>query len=92
VRAGQHFAYAARPAMHAGIGNTANEKAGLNTVVGFESLRSRIGEQEFTRLLKGEEFSSPSLSQWIREAAGHLLDPIIAMAGFLAPSVVMIGS
>ncbi|WP_064692736.1 ROK family transcriptional regulator [Rhizobium aegyptiacum] len=63
----------------------------LNTVVGFSSLRSRIGDQDFARLLKGEEFSSPSLSQWIREAAGHLLDPIIAMAGFIAPSVVMIG-
>ncbi|MBB3916126.1 ROK family transcriptional regulator [Rhizobium fabae] len=63
----------------------------LNTVVGFGSLRSRIGNDEFARLLKGEEFSSPSLSQWIREAAGHLLDPIIAMAGFIAPSVVMIG-
>ncbi|MGZ2487904.1 putative NBD/HSP70 family sugar kinase [Rhizobium pisi] len=63
----------------------------LNTVVGFDSLRSRIGNEEFARLLNGEEFSSPSLSQWIREAAGHLLDPIIAMAGFIAPSVVMIG-
>jgi predicted NBD/HSP70 family sugar kinase len=71
---------------------TGPDNVQLNTVVGFESLRSRIGEQDFTRLLKGEEFSSPSLSQWIREAAGHLLDPIIAMAGFLAPSVVMIGS
>lgn len=63
----------------------------LNTVVGFGSLRSRIGEEDFARLVKGEEFFSPSLSQWIREAAGHLLDPIIAMAGFIAPSVVMIG-
>ncbi|MBX5156388.1 ROK family transcriptional regulator [Rhizobium sp. NZLR8] len=71
---------------------TGPDNVQLNTVVGFESLRSRIGDQEFTRLLDGEEFSSPSLSQWIREAAGHLLDPIIAMAGFLAPSVVMIGS
>ncbi|MGO6675814.1 ROK family transcriptional regulator [Rhizobium leguminosarum] len=71
---------------------TGPDNVQLNTVVGFESLRSRIGDQAFTRLLKGEEISSPLLSQWIREAAGHLLDPIIAMAGFLAPSVVMIGS
>jgi predicted NBD/HSP70 family sugar kinase len=71
---------------------TGPDNVQLNTVVGFESLRSRIGDQDFTRLLQGEEFPSPSLSQWIREAAGHLLDPIIAMAGFLAPSVVMIGS
>ncbi|PDT00312.1 transcriptional regulator [Rhizobium chutanense] len=76
-----------------GIGEmlTGPDNVQLNTVVGFDSLRSRIGDEEFARLLKGEEFSSPSLSQWIRDAAGHLLDPIIAMAGFLAPSVVMIG-
>ncbi|MBX4998837.1 ROK family transcriptional regulator [Rhizobium lentis] len=71
---------------------TGPDNVQLNSVVGFDSLRSRIGDEDFARLLKGEEFSSPSLSQWIREAAGHLLDPIIAMAGFIAPSVVMIGS
>ncbi|MBX4867335.1 MULTISPECIES: ROK family transcriptional regulator [Rhizobium] len=70
---------------------TGPDNVQLNTVVGFDSLRSRIGDKDFARLLKGEEFSSPSLSQWIRDAAGHLLDPIIAMAGFIAPSVVMIG-
>ncbi|MBX4920639.1 ROK family transcriptional regulator [Rhizobium bangladeshense] len=70
---------------------TGPDNVQLNTVVGFDSLRSRIGDKDFARLLKGEEFSSPSLSQWICDAAGHLLDPIIAMAGFIAPSVVMIG-
>ncbi|ARQ14496.1 transcriptional regulator protein (plasmid) [Rhizobium etli] len=70
---------------------TGPDSVQLNTVVGFDSLRSRIGDEDFARLLKGEEFASPLLSQWIREAAGHLLDPIIAMAGFIAPSVVMIG-
>ena len=70
---------------------TGPDNVRLNTVVGFGSLRARIGEEDFARLLKGEEFSCPLLSQWIREAAGHLLDPIIAMAGFFAPSTVMIG-
>ncbi|EJC71760.1 transcriptional regulator/sugar kinase [Rhizobium leguminosarum bv. trifolii WSM2012] len=70
---------------------TGPDNVQLNTVVGFGSLRSRIGDEGFARLLNGEEVPSPSLSQWIREAAGHLLDPIIAMAGFIAPSVVMIG-
>ncbi|PCK85088.1 transcriptional regulator [Rhizobium sophoriradicis] len=70
---------------------TGPDNVQLNTVVGFGSLRSRIGDEDFARLLKGEEFSCPLLSQWIREAAGHLLDPIIAMAGFFAPSTVMIG-
>ncbi|EJC84122.1 transcriptional regulator/sugar kinase [Rhizobium leguminosarum bv. trifolii WSM2297] len=70
---------------------TGPDNVQLNTVVGFEALRSRIGDDEFACLLQGQEVASPSLSQWIREAAGHLLDPIIAMAGFLAPSVVLIG-
>ncbi|PDT10972.1 ROK family transcriptional regulator [Rhizobium sp. M1] len=70
---------------------TGPDNVQLNTVVGFGSLRARIGDEDFARLLKGEEFSCPLLSQWIREAAGHLLDPIIAMAGFFAPSTVMIG-
>ncbi|ARQ61998.1 UNVERIFIED_ORG: putative NBD/HSP70 family sugar kinase [Rhizobium etli] len=70
---------------------TGPDNVQLNDVVGFSSLRARIGDDDFARLLKGEEFSCPLLSQWIREAAGHLLDPIIAMAGFLAPSTVMIG-
>ncbi|ULR46911.1 ROK family transcriptional regulator [Rhizobium sp. K102] len=70
---------------------TGPDNVRLNTVVGFGSLRTRIGEEDFVRLLNGEEFSCPLLSQWIREAAGHLLDPIIAMAGFFAPSTVMIG-
>ncbi|AJC83195.1 transcriptional regulator protein (plasmid) [Rhizobium etli bv. phaseoli str. IE4803] len=70
---------------------TGPDNVQLNNVVGFSSLRARIGDDDFARLLKGEEFSCPLLSQWIREAAGHLLDPIIAMAGFLAPSTVMIG-
>jgi predicted NBD/HSP70 family sugar kinase len=64
----------------------------LNTVAGFDALRSRIGEDAFTRLIGGEDVSSPPLHQWIRETASHLLDPIIAIAGFVAPSVVMIGS
>ncbi|ARM16001.1 MULTISPECIES: ROK family transcriptional regulator [Rhizobium] len=70
---------------------TGPDNVRLNTVVGFGSLRARIGDEDFARLLNGEEFSCPLLSQWIREAAGHLLDPIIAMAGFFAPSTVMIG-
>ncbi len=71
---------------------TGPDNVQLNAVAGFDALRSRIGNDAFTRLIAGEEVSSPTLNQWIRETASHLLDPIIAIAGFVAPSVVMIGS
>ncbi|MFK0164953.1 MarR family transcriptional regulator [Rhizobium sp. NPDC090279] len=82
--------------VHGRAGNIGNMRTGpdnvqLSTVVGFEALRRLVSDDEFNRLLEGEEPSSPLLAQWIREAASHLLDPIIAIAGFIAPSVIMIG-
>lgn len=70
---------------------TGPDNVRLNTVVGFAALRALVDDDEFERLIAGEEPSSPQLTQWIRDAASHLLDPIIAMAGFIAPSVIMIG-
>lgn len=70
---------------------TGPDNVRLNTVVGFGALRALVGDEEFKRLIAGEEPSSPQLMQWIRDAASHLLDPIIAMAGFIAPGVIMIG-
>ena len=70
---------------------TGPDNVRLNAVVGFAALRALVSEDEFGRLVAGEEPSSPQLTQWIRDAASHLLDPIIAMAGFIAPSVIMIG-
>ena len=70
---------------------TGPDNVRLNTVAGFGALRALVSNDEFERLLEGEEPSSPLLTQWIREAASHLLDPIIAIAGFLAPSAIMIG-
>ncbi|MBB3659098.1 putative NBD/HSP70 family sugar kinase [Rhizobium sp. BK650] len=70
---------------------TGPDNVRLNTVVGFGALRALVGEDEFERLITGEAPSSPQLTQWIRDAASHLLDPIIAMAGFVAPGVIMIG-
>jgi predicted NBD/HSP70 family sugar kinase len=82
--------------VHGRAGNIGDMRTGpdnvaLNTVVGFGALRALVSGDEFNRLLLGEEPSSPLLAQWIREAASHLLDPIIAIAGFIAPSVIMIG-
>ncbi len=70
---------------------TGPDNVRLNAVVGFGALRALVSEDEFGRLVAGEEPSSPQLTQWIRDAASHLLDPIIAMAGFIAPGVIMIG-
>ncbi|MBB3312377.1 putative NBD/HSP70 family sugar kinase [Rhizobium sp. BK196] len=70
---------------------TGPDNVRLNTVVGFGALRALVGDDEFERLISGDESSSPQLTQWIRDAASHLLDPIIAMAGFIAPGVIMIG-
>ena len=70
---------------------TGPDNVQLNSVVGSQALRAAVGDEEFVRLREGQDVSSPALSQWIREAASHLLDPIIAIAGFVAPSVVMIG-
>ncbi|ASW10575.1 MULTISPECIES: ROK family transcriptional regulator [unclassified Rhizobium] len=82
--------------VHGRAGNIGEMRTGpdnirLNTVVGFDALRRLVSDDEFRRLLAGEEPSSPLIAQWIREAASHLLDPIIAIAGFIAPSVIMIG-
>lgn len=71
---------------------TGPDNVRLNSVVGFGALRALISDDEFRRLIAGAEPSSPQLTQWIRDAASHLLDPIIAMAGFIAPGVIMIGS
>lgn len=70
---------------------TGPDNVRLNAVVGFGALRALVSADEFGRLVAGEEPSSPQLTQWIRDAASHLLDPIIAMAGFIAPGVIMIG-
>lgn len=82
--------------VHGRAGNIGDMRTGpdnvpLNTVVGFGALRALVSEDEFGRLVEGHEPSSPMLAEWLREAAGHLLDPIIAIAGFIAPSVIMIG-
>jgi len=70
---------------------TGPDNVRLNAVVGFGALRTLVSDDEFGRLIAGEEPSSPQMTQWIRDAASHLLDPIIAMAGFIAPGVIMIG-
>jgi len=77
-----------------GIGEmrTGPDNVSLNKVAGFGSLCAAVGKEDCARLLSGEEIASPELAQWIRDVASHLLDPVIGIAGFVAPSVIMIGS
>ena len=73
--------------MHTGADNVP-----LDGAVGFGALRAMLSQEDFERMREGYELPrSPALDKWVRSAAGHLLDPILAIAGFIAPSTIMIG-
>jgi predicted NBD/HSP70 family sugar kinase len=75
-----------------GAMRTGPDHVRLDSIVGLKALRAILGEEEFKRILADEEGAvSPGLNKWVRDAAGHLLDPILAIAGFIAPSTIMIG-
>ncbi len=64
----------------------------LDQAAGLSGLRAAIGGKEFTRIATGGALTdSPALAAWIQTAARHLLDAIVATAGFLAPGVVIVG-
>ncbi|MDE1993684.1 MAG: ROK family transcriptional regulator [Rhizobiaceae bacterium] len=65
----------------------------LDSVVGLRALETSLATDEFAALLSGEELPmSAAVSDWVKNAAGHLLDAIVATAGFLAPGAILIGS
>jgi predicted NBD/HSP70 family sugar kinase len=71
---------------------TGADKSSLDGAVGFEALRAVLSKADFERMTDGQELpGSPALDEWVRRAAGHLLDPILAIAGFVAPRTIMIG-
>jgi predicted NBD/HSP70 family sugar kinase len=75
-----------------GAMRTGPDHVRLDSVVGLQALRAVLGEEEFRRVLADEEIPiSPALGKWVKDAASHLLDPILAIAGFIAPSTIMIG-
>lgn len=75
-----------------GAMRTGPDHVRLDSVVGLQALRAVLGEEDFKRILVDEEIPvSPALGKWVKDAAGHLLDPILAIAGFIAPSTIMIG-
>jgi predicted NBD/HSP70 family sugar kinase len=64
----------------------------LDSVAGLGALRALLSEADRTTLSEGGELlPTPAIKGWIRLAAGHLLDAIVATAGFLAPGTILIG-
>ena len=71
---------------------TGNDHISLDQAAGLSGLRSAIGGAEFARIAAGGALTdSPALAAWVQTAARHLLDAIVATAGFLAPGVVIVG-
>ena len=76
-----------------GAMRTGPDHVRLDSIVGLGALKACLSEEEFATLLAGAELPmSDALSDWVKNAAGHLLDAIVATAGFLAPGAILIGS
>lgn len=69
---------------------TGSDNVRLDGAVAFTTLQVLLKERD-PAFGDDELPRSPALDNWIRNAAGHLLDPILAIAGFVAPSTIMIG-
>jgi predicted NBD/HSP70 family sugar kinase len=77
-----------------GIGTmrTGADRIPLDGVAGLEALRAVLTPAECETLAAGGDLPmTPALRGWIKSAAGHLLDAIVATAGFVAPGAILIG-
>jgi predicted NBD/HSP70 family sugar kinase len=75
-----------------GAMRTGPDHVRLDSIVGLRALQTCLSAEEFATLLAGEELPmSAAVSDWVKNAAGHLLDAIVATAGFLAPGAILIG-
>jgi len=77
-----------------GIGSmhTGTDRVPLDSVVGLGALRAMLAEEERLMLAAGGNLPlTPAVRGWVKSAAGHLLDAIVATAGFLAPGAILIG-
>ena len=64
----------------------------LDSVAGLGTLRQLLSEKERACIDSGGDLDLTEVIRgWIHVAAGHLLDAIVATAGFLAPSAILIG-
>jgi len=76
-----------------GAMRTGPDHVRLDSIVGLGALKACLSAEEFATLLAGAELPmSDAVSGWVKNAAGHLLDAIVATAGFLAPGAILIGS
>jgi len=75
-----------------GAMRTGPDHVRLDSIVGLRALKACLSAEEFATLLAGAELPmSDAVSDWVKNAAGHLLDAIVATAGFLAPGAILIG-
>jgi predicted NBD/HSP70 family sugar kinase len=75
-----------------GAMRTGPDHVRLDSIVGLRALQACLSAEEFATLVAGKELPmSAAVSDWVKNAAGHLLDAIVATAGFLAPGAILIG-
>jgi predicted NBD/HSP70 family sugar kinase len=97
VRAGFLFRGVPFGGVHGRAGSIGAMRTGvdhvpLDTVASLDVLRGVMTPVESALLASGAEVPpSPAIRQWLRAAAAHLLDAIVATAGFLAPGAILIG-
>lgn len=97
VRAGFMFRGVPFSGVHGRAGSigamrTGPDRVPLDSVVGLDTLRAVMSPSEREQLrADGELQLAPEIRAWIREAAGHLVDAIVATAGFLAPGAILVG-
>ncbi|MEO8882669.1 MAG: winged helix-turn-helix transcriptional regulator [Devosia sp.] len=81
----------ARP-IEAAVKRLLGTAAAPGSVVGIGALRAMLTEGERLILAAGGDLPlTPAVKGWVKSAAGHLLDAIVATAGFLAPGAILIG-
>lgn len=97
VRAGFLFRGAPFGGVHSkagsiGLMRTGADHVPLDAVASLAVLRQAMTPTERSELALGEGVAiSPPIRRWIRNAAGHLVDAVVASAGFLAPGAILIG-
>lgn len=75
-----------------GAMRTGADHVPLDSVASLGALRALLSPDERATLAAGRDLPlSPAVQGWIKTAAGHLLDAIVATAGFVAPGAILIG-
>ena len=75
-----------------GLMRTGADHVQLDSIASLKVLRQALTPEERANLAeRGEVEITPSVQAWISNAAGHLVDAIVASAGFLAPGAILLG-